>query len=399
MKELYRIPVSTLLMIPLLWGLSADLAKVHGQPTKTPAHTHVQTLNNQNLNGLISLVGSKDGKFLYGAAFGSKKLVTMSRDPNTGKVEVVDSIADLNGAVCLAISKDQKWVVLTSCLSSLVTLYSRDAETGKLTEVSRQVQGKDGVNGLGFPIAVTISPDSRFVYVTNDTRLGSLTAFSIENGKLKFLEKHDGLDGCLKGARLLAVDPDGEFLFVPSRHADCLTVFDRNVKTGKLRILDCLSDGEDRRNLLEGVHGLICSKDGRHLYATSGRWSGDQGISVFEILQREVLELVQELEGGKELKNFSGGNFIDISPDGKFVYTTGFKSGNAICLKRDTKSGELEYLYELQANGNANLGPTADIFISNDNRFIYIANEGKQNQLHVFERQMDNAGPAGETKK
>ena len=399
MNDLCRIHLPRLVLIlPLLIGLSAD-ALLHAQQLQAPSHTHVQTLSDDNLNGLVSLVGSADGKFLYGAALGSKKLVTLSRDPKTGKAEVIDSIGDLSGAVCLAISKDQKWVVFTGCQSSLVTLYSRNAETGKLTEVSRQTQGMDGVDGLSFPISVTISPDSKFVYVTNDSGMGSLTAFSIENDKLKFLQRNDGVDGCMKGARLIAVDPDGEFLFVACRTANCLTVFDRDVESGKLRFLHELPDGEERCNLLAGVHGVVCSSDGRHLYATSGRWGQDQGISVFEILQREVLELVQELEGGEDLKTLSGGNFIDISPDGKFVYATGFKSKNAICLKRDAKSGELKYLYDLEADGTTQLGPTADIFVSSDNRFVYIAHEGQKNQLHVFERKLENAVQAVETEK
>ena len=400
MNGLFRISASMLKLILLfLIGLWADLANVHGQESQTPPHAHIQTLTDDNLNGLISLVGSEDGKFLYGAALDSKKLVTLSRDPKTGKVKVIDSIGDLEGAVCLAISKDQKWVVFTSCISSLVTLYSRDAETGKLTEASRQQQGMDGVKGLEWPIAVTISPDSKFVYVTNDSGMGSLTAFSIENDQLKFLQKHEGVDGCMKGARLLSVDPDGEFLFVASRHANCLTVFDRDVEKGRLRFLDHLPDGEDRRNLLEGAHGVICSPDGRHLYVTSGRWSGDQGISVFDILQREVLELVQELEGGKDLKDFSGGNFINISSDGKYVYATGFKSANVICLERDAKSGRLEYLYDLQVEGNSKIGKAAGVYISSDNRFVYVAHEGKENQLYVFERQLEGVAQPGEVEK
>ena len=181
MNIIRRISISLLMPLFAL-SLLAGLANVHGQESEPPEHTHIQTIVDEELKGLVSVVGSEDGKFLYGAALGSQKLVTMSRDPETGKVEVIDSIGDLKGAVCLAISKDQKWVVFTSCQSSLVTLYSRDAKTGKLTEVSRQQQGIEGVDGLNFPIAVTISPDSRFVYVTSPTGTGSLTTFSIKDG-------------------------------------------------------------------------------------------------------------------------------------------------------------------------------------------------------------------------
>ena len=387
------------MLIPLFSiGLSADLANVRGQEPEAP-HTHIQTLTDENLAGLISLVGSEDGKFLYGAALGSKKLVTLSRDPQTGKVEVIDSIGGLKGAVCLAISKDQKWVVFTSCQSSLVTLYSRDAKTGKLAEASRQQQGLDGVDGLSFPIAVTISPDSRFVYVTSPTGTGSLTAFAIKDGKLKFLQHHEGADDCLKGARLLAVDPEGEFLFVACCKSDCLTVFDRDVEKGDLRLLNYHADGTERCNLLAGAHGVDCSNDGRHLYVSSGRWGGDNGITVFEILQREVLELVQELEAGKELKEFDAGNFIRISPDGKYVYATGAKSNNVLCLERDGKSGSLKYLYDLRVDGETDLGGMmADVYISNDNRFVYTACEGG-GRLHVFERKLDKKAEAEEAKK
>jgi len=362
MNIIGRLSISFLIPVFAL-SLWVDLAHVQAQQSETPTHTHIQTVVDEQVQGLVSIVGSEDGKFLYGAALGSQKLVTMSRDPKTGKVEVIDSIGDLKGAVCLAISKDQKWVVFTSCQSSLVTLYSRDAKTGKLAEVSRQQQDLDGVKGLNFPIAVTISPDSRFVYVTSPTGTGSLAAFSIEDGKLKFLQHHEGAEDCLKGARLLAVDPQGEFLFVGCCKSHCLTVFDRDVKKGHLRL--------------------------KHLYVSSGRWDGDNGITVFEILQREVLDLVQELEAGKDLKEFHAGNFIKISPDGKLVYATGAISNNVLCLERDPKSGRLKYLYDLPVDGESNLGGMmADVYISNDNRFVYAACEGKENQLFVFERKL-----------
>ena len=396
MNGLFRISASMLKLIPLLLvGLSFDLASVRGQESETPPHAHIQTLTDERVNGLVSLVGSKDGKFLYGAALGSKGVVTLSRDPETGKVEVVDLIEGLKGSVCLAISKDQKWVVLTSCLESLVTLYSRDAETGMLTEVSSRKHGMDEVEGLEFPIAVTISPDSRFVYVTNAGGTGSLTAFSIENDKLKFLQQHEGVDGCMKGARLLTVDPDGEFLFVACAKANCLTVFDRDTDNGRLRVLHYMPDDEDRCNLLAGAHGVVCSNDGRHLYVSSGRFSGDNGISVFEILQREVLELVQELEDGKDLKNFTAGNHIGISPDGKYVYATTATSGKVFCFERDAKSGQLKYLYDLQVEGETQLGRMAGVFVSSDNRFVYVADEGEKQRLYVFERQVEDASQTG----
>ena len=400
MNLIHRISVSLLFLFFAL-GLSAEFA--NGQVSKTesdsPTHTHVQTLVDEDVKGLVSIVGSEDGKFLYGACLGSKKLVTMSRDPKTGKVEVIDSIGELKGAVCLAISKDQKWVVFTSCQSSLVTLYSRDAKTGKLTEVSRQQQGIEGVDGLNFPIAVTISPDSRFVYVTSPTGTGSLTTFSIKDGKLNFLQNHEGADNCLKGARLMAVDPKGEFLFVGCCKSHCLTVFDRDVKKGHLRLLNYKADGNDGCNLLEGAHGIACSKDGKHLYVSSGRWGGDHGITVFEVLQREVLEPIQELEDGEDLKNFNAGNFIKISPDGKYVYATGAKSNNVLCLERNTKSGRLKYLYDLPVDMETDLGGMmADVYISKDNRFIYAACEGEK-QLFIFERKLKDKAKSNKAKE
>jgi 6-phosphogluconolactonase (cycloisomerase 2 family) len=399
MIGLPRLPVSTLTTLVafglFVIGSFADFMVVNGQETETPPHRHIQTLVDSELAGLVSLVGSEDGKFLYGAALGSGKLVTMARDPETGQVEVVDSIGDLKGAVCLAISKDQQWIALTSCQSSLLTLYSRDATTGKLAEVSRRQHAVDNVKGLDFPIAVTISPDSRFVYVTNSGGSGSLTAFEIEDGKLNFLQAHEGVDGCMKDARLLAVDPAGEFLFVACAKANCLVVFDRDLKKGHLRVLHYLPDGTEGCNLLAGAHGVTCSIDGRHLYVASGRFGGDNGITAFEVLQREQLDLVQELEDGEELKAFKAGNHICVSTDGKYVFATGAKSQNILCLERDVDTGRLNYLYDLHVDGETKLGMTAGLYNSKDNRFLYVACEGKKN-LYVFERSQVDAGSAGQ---
>jgi len=370
----------------LLIGLGIGCSNGLAQEAEPAVHRHIDTVLHADLKGLVSIVGSKDGKFLYGAALESQKIVTLRRDPESGLVEVVDSIGDLEGAVCLAISDDQKWVVMTSCTSSLLTLYARDEAAGTLTEVSRQKQGIDNVDGLHFPIAITISPDSRFVYVTDAGGAGSLTAFEIVDGKLEFLQKHDGVEGCMKGARLLTVDPKGEYLFVACALANCLTVFDRDINKGHLRVLHYLRDGTEDCNLLAGAHGLACDSDGEHLYLASGRFSGDNGITVFEILQREQLEVVQELKDGESLPQFKAGNFIAVSNDGKFVYATGAKSGNILCLKRDAESGELRYLRDFELSDGGEFGMTGGIYLSSDDRFIYVAGEGEKN-LFIFERQ------------
>ena len=145
------------------------------------------------------------------------------------------------------------------------------------------------VHGMQAPFDVAVAADD--VYVTSAAP-GSIAALrSKPSGALSQAATgaryacvtNDGSDGCvqgraLAGAESVVVAPDGRNVYVAAVLAGAVDTFERDPATGGLHQLDgpggCLSyDGAGgicaQGRLLEGVHQLVVSPDGRDLYAAS----------------------------------------------------------------------------------------------------------------------------------
>ena len=160
-------------------------------------------------------------------------------------------------------------------------------------------------------------------------------------------------------------------------------------KKGTFEYCKIYHDDSDDASQLEGATSTACSPDGNYLYVVSGRFRGDNAVSVFEIGEEGRLKLLQELVNETDLTDFLGGNHVAVSPDGQFVYASAAKSNNVACFKRNLDDGTLEFDSYLEIDGESNLGTTAGIHVSQDNRFVFIAGEARKS-VYVFERAKRN---------
>lgn len=344
-------------------------------------HEHVQSVSDPELRNVVVVDGTKDGEFVYSCGFDPGFLVCFSRDAETGKLTRLHQYEE-GGVLSLDISEDQKYLVTCSINRNKLVLFRRNVDTGaleRLHEVTRR-----SVKQLHSPISVKFGSDSKFVYVTCAST-GCLSVFSIVDDKLEFLQAHEGVEECLAGSRVLAMDPTRTYLYVASRNAGTISVFDRDEDAGHVRMLSHIMDDSIYGSLLEGVHGCAVCPEGKFLYAVSGRFSGDNAVSVFSISEDHKLKMVQEFENEVELDGFTGGNHVAVSPDGKSVYASGATSGNLAYFRRDPETGKLEFVEYLKVDGKEQLGMTAGIFVSSDNKFVYISGEG-EGKIYVFKR-------------
>ncbi|MDA0159100.1 lactonase family protein [Solirubrobacter ginsenosidimutans] len=149
--------------------------------------------------------------------------------------------------------------------------------------------GIPAVHGMQAPFDVAVAADD--VYVTSTVPGGVAALRSAPSGALSQAASgarhgcvtNDGSDGCvqgraLAGAEAVVVAPDGRNVYVAAVLAGAIDTFERDPPTGGLHQLDgtggCLSyDGAGgicaQGRLLEGVHQLVVSPDGRNLYAAS----------------------------------------------------------------------------------------------------------------------------------
>jgi len=140
------------------------------------ALSNVQNIPLAEANGV-----AVNAKYVY-VADGATGVNAYSINTTTGVLTAIGSAVPAGTAPSnVAISPNGKYVYVTNSGSNDVSAYTVDSGTGALTEVSGSPFGA----GTG-PQAVTVDPTSRYVYVVNKTA-GSVSIFSIDTataGKL-----------------------------------------------------------------------------------------------------------------------------------------------------------------------------------------------------------------------
>ncbi len=354
---------------------------------------HVGLVQREDLRGCCTVVSSSDGKFLYAAAFQTISIVVFRRDPATGALEHLQSLADpenLGGVVCVRVSPSGKRALAVSFRSKTVTLLDRDPEKGTLTVA--HAAGPELAPGVSlvWPIDGAFSPDEKHIYAVDD-RNGAVVAFSIDGNRLAWVQFSQGRDGSFEGARAIAIRPDGRTLLVGGTRAGTLCVLDRAPDTGRLEVRQVLRDGEDKVNCLAGIHGVCTSADGKFVYTVSGRFQGDQAVAAFGFGDDGKLSLVREfICDQSDLVNFQGGNNVLVSGDGQSVFACGTVSRSLACFRRNQESGDLAFVATIRDDAQTGVGPQtgpADVDVSADGRFVYVTLE-QDGAISVFERRV-----------
>jgi len=118
------------------------------------------------LAGAISAAVTVDGEHVYVASYGDNALAVFDRDPSTGELTFVQVVKDGEGGVdglayaySVAVSPDGSHVYAVGRNDHALAVFSRNATTGELTFVEVLKQGEGGVDGIGHPLWVTVSPD------------------------------------------------------------------------------------------------------------------------------------------------------------------------------------------------------------------------------------------------
>jgi 6-phosphogluconolactonase (cycloisomerase 2 family) len=169
------------------------------------------------------------------------------------------------------------------------------------------------------------------------------------------------IDGTgLSGVRAVDVAPGGKHVYVAAQSSDAIALFKRNKTTGVLKQFadpnDCIADsaGECKNGTgLLQANDLEVSPDGRFVYVSG---YGSDAIASFRRDRRtgklkqlaDPNDCIAETAGEcRDAVGLSGPSAVVVSPDGKHLYTassSGSANGAVAAFKRNKRTGALKQL-------------------------------------------------------
>lgn len=189
------------------------------------------------------------------------------------------------------------------------------------------------------------------------------------------------------------ISPDGKHVYLSSQIDNAITVFTRDISTGRL------SQAGNVRQDIEGVDGLksakdiILSPDGKHVYAI-GLGKGNTTSAIYASLvgftrdaQTGLLTPADLRQEQGQTNSNSAGNInvafssdyakLAFSPDGYFLYVSAFNSNNVMVFQRAAANGVLSLVevFSGDVNGSAvldNIAFARGITVSPDGKNVYV---------------------------
>jgi 6-phosphogluconolactonase len=184
-----------------------------------------------------STVFSPDGRFLYAQDLGADKLFTYRYTPDGsgGLVSPAEwrytPMKAGSGPRHLVFGNDGRHAYLANELTATVTVL-RDQD-GRLVPEQIEPLAEPGFKGVVAAAALHLSPDARFLYVSNRGDANDISIFAVDeaSGKLSRVGRQS-TNG--RAPREFAIDPTGQWLIVGNQDSDTAYVFRRDARTGLL---------------------------------------------------------------------------------------------------------------------------------------------------------------------
>lgn len=349
------------------------------------------------LNGVTGLALSPDGKFLYAAGTLDNDIAIFSRDVTTGGLSFINNggaLGDLSNVSSLILTKDGTLLYALTTLGGKGNFrtFTRDTTTGLLTQTTLDITDNDGTTqGIDGATQMFMSQDQKQVFIAGNTddALVSLEFTLPATGTIGFadiLTDGVGTSAGIAGAKSVALPPGSDHLYVAGSTDHSLEVYSRNTSTGALTFVETQTDGSGAVDGLNGINYVEVSPDGRHVYTTA---AGDSALAVFSRdLSTGALTFVeQQVHSGTPNQSLTGANAVRISPDGQTVYAISGPTNALNVFSRDLTTGGLTFveLHQDAVSGVDGMAGANDLVIAPDGGSLYVTGFS-DNAVSIFLR-------------
>ncbi len=326
-----------------LYWLYQDLGvlAVFERDSESGRITKVQVLRNGDpslvqLTVPTSLAIAPDGEHLYGPNQNGYVL-TFVRNEETGKIALQNSYpTNITWwpKSSIAVLPDGAWVCATSFDESKLIIFQRDVQNGRITLFQELFQHPA-------PLALLPSPQSSQVYVGRNGDL-ALVARNLTSGQFEFVS---AVGAAFTFPAGITISPDGEEVFTTYERYQWLTIYQRELTTGKLAILQRRNHNLGGTDRLYTSHAVEVSPEGAHLYVAArepARGIGDAGVSLFKRNQSEGRITFAAFD---TLTDIGG---MLLSPEGQHLYVQSAASNAVHVFARDSQTGVLQMTQTVQ---------------------------------------------------
>lgn len=376
-----------------LWkiALAAGLVAAVSVAVATPARAQGLDFNQVLFDGVGGVDGlggprivelSPDGRHVYVVSERDGAVAVFERDAQTGSVSFVQAVFDgvdgvvgLRRAVGIEVSPDGRHVYVTTAPSAVV-VFERDAATGELAFVEAELNGVDGVSGIGFAVWAQVSPDGKHLYVAGVAE-DAIAVFErdAETGEITWVSKvQDGVGGVdsINAVFPLAMSHDGAQLYSGALVDNALTVFSRDPQTGALTPQQVLVNGVGGVEGIAGPREVKVSADGRHVYV-AGLFGHSVGVFARHPGSGELSFVEAHFDDQGGIQNLLGAVSVAPSSDGRRVYAASFDEDAIVIFDRDPASGRLTFVGEVVdgQGGVTGLDSVISLASSADGRNLY----------------------------
>ncbi len=268
----------------------------------------------------------------------------------------------------------------TNTGSKGIYVYSFNLKTGKTVWISDTDTSTN-------PSFLTLSKNGNFLYCVNETNGengGRVSAYSFnkKDGKLSYLNSQfsGGDDPCY-----LATDSKDHWLTVANYSSGSTSIFQLN-KDGLIEPYSQLmktsgSSINNERQEKSHIHETVFSPDEKYLFTPD---LGTDKIMIYKFDSQSKDPLKVSSPAFKSVKPGSGPRHMIFHPNKKFAYVINELSGSVIAYQyNEGILKELQIISTHPKDFKGNIG-SAEIEISADGKFLYTSNRGDQNSITIF---------------